>query len=88
MSVVPRLVDCLQTFSRLESLEITIVVEKRDPPDFRALFPLCDLCGNRTTVVFIDPTIYYGVDFRTSWSQWIEKWDTAWKGCLKDRELG
>ena len=82
MAVIPGLVECLKTFELLESLEITITVEMTSPPDFEPLFPLYDLCGNRTTVVFIDPTQCFGIDFRTTWWQWTERWDKSWRDCL------
>lgn len=80
MSVVPGLVRSFQKFEALVDLEITITVEMTSPPNFDPLLPLYDLCGKRTTVVFVDPTI--GINFQHSWRQWTERWDIAWKDCL------
>ncbi|KAG0652517.1 hypothetical protein D0Z07_0633 [Hyphodiscus hymeniophilus] len=82
MSVVPGLVHCLQKFGSLVEHEVTITVEVTKPPDFEPLLPLYDICGKRTTVLFVDPTGHFGLNFRNSWWQWVESWDIAWKDGL------
>lgn len=82
LSVVPSLIRSLRRFEALVDLEITVTAEMTSPPDFEPLLPLYDLCGKRTTVVFVDPTEHFGVNFLSSWWQWTERWDVAWKDCL------
>lgn len=82
MSVIPGLVECLGKFESLATLEITITAEMTSPPDFEPLLPLYDICGKCTNVVFIDPIEYFGINFYSTWWQWTERWDLAWKDCL------
>jgi hypothetical protein len=82
LSVVPGLVECLKSFDSLSNLEIVITTELTNPPDFEPLLPLYDLCGNRTNVVFDAPIEYFGINVYSTWLQWTERWDNAWKNCL------
>ena len=82
LSVIPGLVECLENFLVLSSLEISITAESVRPPDFDPILPLYDLCGPRTTVVFVDHLKPLGWLYRNVRSPWSERWDIAWQSCL------
>ena len=82
MSVVPELIGCLEKFERLVNLQITIVAEKGDPPNFEPLLPLYDICGTKTTVVFVDITGSSGGNLSIFLPRPTDNWDIAWKDCL------
>jgi len=83
--MIPGLVKFLKRFEVFTCLEIVIVVDASQVPNFEPILPLWNIYGKQMSVTFVRPE---PSSARQGWDDsWLGRWDTTWNQCLlKKRE--